>query len=97
MWSFFILRCLESFHVEAMKVNTLQGLFILQILVAHCFGVKKYVLEVGMGFKSPDCVEKAVILINGQFPGPAIRATPSMLIEIKVCSFTYYDISEILL
>ncbi len=74
-----------------MKVFTLQCLFIFQFLLDPCFGIKKFVLNIGMGFKSPDCVEKAVVLINGQFPGPEIRVTASSMIEVKVCFIRFYD------
>ncbi len=67
-----------------MRGKSLLYLFIAQCLVGCCIGIKSYVLEVGMGFRSPDCVEKAVILINGKFPGPTLRATASTMIEVKV-------------
>ncbi|KAJ6853830.1 L-ascorbate oxidase-like [Iris pallida] len=41
--------------------------------------------EVGYVFWSPDCVESAVIGINGQFPGPTIRAKAgdTIVVELK--------------
>jgi len=35
-------------------------------------------------FKKPDCVDRAVVAVNGQVPGPVVRVKPSELLEITV-------------
>jgi L-ascorbate oxidase len=41
--------------------------------------------EVSYMFSSPDCQEKLVMAINGQFPGPTIRAKAgdTVVVELK--------------
>lgn len=40
--------------------------------------------EVGYMFWSPDCVENVVIGINGQFPGPTIRAKAGDTVAVEL-------------
>ncbi|XP_030454795.1 L-ascorbate oxidase-like [Syzygium oleosum] len=40
--------------------------------------------EVGYMFRSPDCVENLVMGINGQFPGPTIRAEAGDTLHVKL-------------
>ena len=46
--------------------------------------VKKYVFEIAMQYRSPDCVERPITLINGQFPGPTIRVKVGDSLEVEV-------------
>lgn len=64
-----------------MQALHLLAIFAFQHL-AH--GYKKYVFEVSLQYKSPDCVEKPVTLINGQFPGPLINVSAGELLEVEV-------------
>ena len=59
-------------------------LFLLSLLSCLAFADKKYTFEVSMQYKSPDCVERPVTLINGQFPGPTIYVSPGEFIEVEV-------------
>lgn len=43
-----------------------------------------YDWTVDYAFKSPDCVEKLIIAINGQYPGPAIRAVVGDTVVVNV-------------
>lgn len=47
--------------------------------------VRHYKWEVGYRFWKPDCLEKVMIGINGQFPGPTIRASAgdTLVVEVK--------------
>ena len=65
----------------------LQILFVLpNLFCAH----KKYVFDVSLQFKSPDCVERLVALINGQFPGPMLNVSSGELFEVEVKIFCLY-------
>ena len=55
---------------------------------------KKYTFEVSMQYKSPDCVERPITLINGKFPGPAINVTAGELIEVEV-RFSYLTLQYV--
>ncbi|KAF7815491.1 L-ascorbate oxidase-like [Senna tora] len=46
--------------------------------------VRHYKFDVGYFFKSVDCVDKLVLGINGQFPGPTIRAEAGDTLDIAV-------------
>ncbi|XP_066399318.1 L-ascorbate oxidase-like [Miscanthus floridulus] len=45
---------------------------------------RRHEWEVSYQFKSPDCVRKLSATINGQTPGPTIRATRGDTVEVKV-------------
>ena len=47
--------------------------------------VRRYEWEVGYLFWKPDCLENVMIGINGQFPGPTIRAKAgdTIIVELK--------------
>jgi FtsP/CotA-like multicopper oxidase with cupredoxin domain len=45
---------------------------------------RRHEWEVSYQFKSPDCVRKLSATINGQTPGPTIRATQGDTVEVKV-------------
>ncbi|KAK9162749.1 hypothetical protein Syun_003651 [Stephania yunnanensis] len=59
-----------------------KALFVLCLCLAfivndrRCYGsrIRRFTWEVGYVFWSPDCQEHVVMGINGQFPGPTIRA-----------------------
>uniref|UniRef100_A0ACD6AHM5 Uncharacterized protein n=1 Tax=Avena sativa TaxID=4498 RepID=A0ACD6AHM5_AVESA len=58
------------------------------LLAPHCAEAAKarhFKWEVGNMFWSPDCEEKVLIGINGQFPGPTIRAKAgdTIVVELK--------------
>ena len=46
--------------------------------------VRSYDFTIQRGYKSPDGVNKSVILINGQFPGPMIEANWGDTIQVTV-------------
>ncbi|CAK9328080.1 unnamed protein product [Citrullus colocynthis] len=46
--------------------------------------VRNYTWEVEYMFWSPDCVENIVVGINGQFPGPTIRANVNDTVIVEV-------------
>lgn len=46
--------------------------------------VKHYKWQVDYRFWSPDCVEKLIISINGQYPGPTIRAREGDTIVVEL-------------
>ena len=46
--------------------------------------VRSYDFVIERGYKSPDGVNKSVILINGQFPGPMIEANWGDTIQVTV-------------
>ena len=60
------------------------GLFLLWLIPYVSFAHKKYVFDVSMQYKSPDCVERPTTLINGRFPGPTINVTAGELLEVEV-------------
>ncbi|CAA6671668.1 unnamed protein product [Spirodela intermedia] len=67
-----------------------KGLFLalcLSALLVASWGrkVRHYQWEVGYVFWKPDCQEKVMIGINGQFPGPTIRAKAgdTIVVELK--------------
>lgn len=45
-----------------------------------------YNFDIARGFKSPDGVNRSVLLINGQFPGPTIEANWGDTITVNVCN-----------
>ena len=47
--------------------------------------IRRFKWEVKYELKSPDCFEKLVITINGQFPGPTIKAQQgdTIIVELK--------------
>ena len=57
---------------------------ILILLSRIVVSVKKYVFEITMQYKSPDCVERPITLINGKFPGPTIRVKVGDSLEVEV-------------
>ncbi|MCO5602694.1 hypothetical protein L7F22_056830 [Adiantum nelumboides] len=46
--------------------------------------VKHYKWKVDYRFWSPDCVEKLIISINGQYPGPTIRVREGDTIKVEL-------------
>eukprot|EP00249_Psilotum_nudum_P030466 c43110_g1_i1 orf=2-400(-) len=46
--------------------------------------IRHYKWQVDYQFWSPDCVEKVLITINGQYPGPTIRAQEGDTIVVAV-------------
>ncbi|KAM7259721.1 hypothetical protein ACFE04_015462 [Oxalis oulophora] len=69
-----------------MKMTTLIIIYSLGILLNIVYGAKTRHLkwELGYIFWSPDCVENSGIGINGQFPGPTIRAKAGDTIVVEV-------------
>ncbi|KAF8009414.1 hypothetical protein BT93_J0412 [Corymbia citriodora subsp. variegata] len=47
--------------------------------------------EVGYVFRSPDCVENLVMAINGQFPGPTIRAKAGETLHVELTNKLYTE------
>lgn len=45
-----------------------------------------YNFDIARGFKSPDGVNRSVLLVNGQFPGPTIEANWGDTITVNVCN-----------
>ena len=58
-------------------------LFAVAIFVQFVSG-KKYTFEVSMQYRSPDCVERPITLVNGLFPGPTINVTSGETLEVEV-------------
>ena len=67
--------------------NTFAMLIVTWLLPHLLSANKKYTFEVSMQYKSPDCVERPITLINGKFPGPTINITAGELIEVEVRFF----------
>ncbi|KAK9166990.1 hypothetical protein Scep_002181 [Stephania cephalantha] len=67
---------------SSLKHIVSKALFVLCLCLAfivndrRCYGsrIRRFTWEVGYVFWSPDCQEHVVMGINGQFPGPTIRA-----------------------
>ena len=57
----------------------------LLVQVALASKARHFKWEVGYIFWSPDCAESVVIGINGQYPGPTIRAKAgdTIVVELK--------------
>ncbi|KAF7815488.1 L-ascorbate oxidase-like [Senna tora] len=53
--------------------------------------VREYDFHVGYFYKSVDCVQGAIIGINGQFPGPTIRAEVGDTIDVAVTNKLYTE------
>ncbi|KAL2603158.1 hypothetical protein R1flu_003829 [Riccia fluitans] len=72
---------------EAMKRLDVLKLVLLPLLLAVVSvhgAVKQYDWTIDYAFWSPDCVEKLIIAINGQYPGPTIDATVGDTIVVKI-------------
>lgn len=70
---------------SSMVKRFLLTLFFLAALTHSTLAATKtYKWEVSYMFWSPDCVESVVIGINGQFPGPPIRARAGETVEVEV-------------
>eukprot|EP00897_Mesotaenium_endlicherianum_P006926 jgi/Mesen1/6261/ME000323S05394 len=54
-----------------------------------------YDLKVTYGFWSPDCVERQIYLINGQYPGPTLTATEGDLVVVNVQNAMAHDMLSI--
>lgn len=77
----------SHFLANMMAIKFVGLLFcIFSLWVQLCLAEKARHLkwEVGYVFWSPDCVEDIVIGINGQFPGPTIRAKAGDTIVVEV-------------
>lgn len=55
-------------------------LFVLRVEAA----VVKYDWTVDYSFAAPDCVEKLILAINGQFPSPTIYAVEGDTVQVKL-------------
>ena len=63
------------------------GLLFLSVVLVPSFTearIHHYRWNVRYEYKSPDCYEKLVITINGQFPGPTIKANVGDTIHVKL-------------
>ncbi|KAK3163270.1 hypothetical protein QOZ80_1AG0001480 [Eleusine coracana subsp. coracana] len=55
------------------------------VLLAAAEGkVHHHTWDIAYRYKSPDCFEKIVVTINGEFPGPTIRATQGDTVVVTV-------------
>ena len=45
---------------------------------------KDYEFDVKWSYRSPDCVERPTLTINGEFPGPTIRVKAGENVRVKV-------------
>ncbi|KAL2611240.1 hypothetical protein R1flu_022932 [Riccia fluitans] len=70
--------------MERLDVLKLVLLPLLLAAVAVQGAVKHYDWTIDYDFWSPDCVEKLIISINGQYPGPTIDATVGDTIIVKI-------------
>ena len=81
----------DSFYVTVELLPTMlklsDSLFLIWLIPYASVAYKKYVFDVSMQYKSPDCVERPVTLINGRFPGPTINVTAGELLEVEVRHF----------
>ena len=48
------------------------------------YGLKEYDWRITRGYLAPDCVEKLMLTVNGEFPGPEIRLLPNEEVIIRV-------------
>ncbi|KAF3441443.1 hypothetical protein FNV43_RR15357 [Rhamnella rubrinervis] len=67
--------------------------FMFLLAIKPLFGSRErhYKLEVEYIFLAPDCVERPVLAINGQFPAPTIRARTGDTMVIEVTNRLYTD------
>ncbi|GKV01178.1 hypothetical protein SLEP1_g13755 [Rubroshorea leprosula] len=63
--------------------------FLVQVSLAAKVRHHKWAVE--YMFWSPDCVEHVVMGINGQFPGPTIRATAGDTIVVELTNKLYTE------
>lgn len=66
-------------------VHLLAGVLVL--LLAHDAQGALQTWDITKAFRRPDCVDKAVILVNGDFPGPALRVKPGEEVVILVRNY----------
>lgn len=73
----------DTSHVFTLMVICFITLFSSSVLVEG--KIRRFKWEVKYELKSPDCFEKLVITINGQFPGPTIKAQQgdTIIVELK--------------
>ena len=45
---------------------------------------KEYEFNVAWQYRTPDCVERPTMVINGEFPGPTIRVRAGEQVKVKV-------------
>ncbi|KAF3441452.1 hypothetical protein FNV43_RR15366 [Rhamnella rubrinervis] len=66
-------------------------IFLLTIKPLFGFQERHYKLEVEYMFWAPDCIERPVVAINGQFPAPTIRARTGDTMVIEVTNRLYTE------
>ncbi|KAJ4898704.1 Cupredoxin superfamily protein [Raphanus sativus] len=73
----------DTSHVFTLMVICFITLFSSSVLIEG--KIRRFKWEVKYELKSPDCFEKLVITINGQFPGPTIKAQQgdTIIVELK--------------
>ncbi|KAL3718490.1 hypothetical protein ACJRO7_003598 [Eucalyptus globulus] len=67
-----------------MIVNFIAVLLLIQPSLPLGSKTRHFKWEVGYVFRSPDCVERPVMGINGQFPGPTIRAKAGDTLHVEL-------------
>lgn len=65
------------------------GLGLFGLLIIFAAGVVEaavvsYDWTVDYSWGAPDCVEKLILAVNGQFPGPTIRAVEGDTVVVKI-------------
>ncbi|MGK4302149.1 multicopper oxidase domain-containing protein, partial [Klebsiella pneumoniae] len=65
-----------------LKTQTLSWCIWLCLLQVSLGAVKHYNFDVEYTIREPDCIEHVVMGINGQFPGPTIRAQVGDTLDI---------------
>lgn len=68
------------------KYHRVFGQFLRMLTVPTGRQGPTYNFDIARGFKSPDGVNRSVLLINGQFPGPTIEANWGDTITVNVCN-----------
>jgi L-ascorbate oxidase len=48
-------------------------------------------LQVSYAFWAPDCVERSIIAVNGQYPGPAIEVMRGDRVVVRVTNLLYSE------
>lgn len=76
-------RFSDTSHVFTLMAICFITLFSSSVLVEG--KIRRFKWEVKYELKSPDCFEKLVITINGQFPGPTIKAQQgdTIIVDLK--------------
>lgn len=62
------------------------GSLVLLMVMLHAVeaAVVEYVWDVDYMFSAPDCVEKLLLAVNGQYPSPTLRAVEGDTVVVKI-------------